>query len=419
MKIEILSWSSYQGGAARAANRLFSALKKYQKSSINVNMRVNNTDFDMQDIISPETKFGIGWNLIRRYAGLKFQSLQKTSNLCLHSSGLLPCSLDKKINNSKADLINLHWIQGEMLSIKSISRINKPLIFTLHDSWAFSGSEHYPNGYNDRRYIEGYLKKNLPISHKGLDIDRLSWNMKIKYWKKKYQIVSPSNWLAECARQSKLMREWPIDVIPNPVPLNTFKPFSKKLAKKVFNLDPKKKYILFCALKGSEDLRKGWDLLLPALKRLSELRKNLEVIVLGENEPLNIPKIGMKINYLGQFNDDQTLALVYSTADLVVVPSRMENLPQTATEAQSCGTPVLAFNCSGFPDVISHKETGYLAEPFNVKSLLNGMLWILKNVEENKNLSKKSRSRACLLWNPSEISYKYKTLYEKVIQNCN
>jgi len=116
LKIEILSWSSYQGGAARAANRLFSALKKYQKSSINVNMRVNNTDFDMQDIISPKTKFGIGWNLIRRYAGLKFQSLQKTSNLCLHSSGLLPCSLDKKINNSKADLINLHWIQGEMLS---------------------------------------------------------------------------------------------------------------------------------------------------------------------------------------------------------------------------------------------------------------------------------------------------------------
>ena len=79
------------------------------------------------------------------------------------------------------------------------------------------------------------------------------------------------------------------------------------------------------------------------------------------------------------------------------------------------------WNCHKFtsPDVISHKETGYLAEPFNIKSLLNGMLWILKNVEENKNLSKKSRSRACLLWNPSEISYKYKTLYEKVIQNCN
>ena len=128
MKVEIISWTSDKGGAARASYQLFKALKNYQKNNLEVKMRVNNCNFKEQGIINPKTNSEIGWNLLRRYLGSNFQKFQKTTNQSFHSSGLLPSLLDKKINNSDSDIINLHWFQGEMLSIRAIGRIKKPII---------------------------------------------------------------------------------------------------------------------------------------------------------------------------------------------------------------------------------------------------------------------------------------------------
>ena len=159
MKIELISWSSNKGGAARATRRLFNALKENRANELSVKLRVNHSNFREKDIISPNSKLEIGWNLLRRYTGEKLQLLQKTSNPIHHSSGLIPSLLDKKINASESEIINLHWFQGEMLSIKAIGRIKKPIIFTLHDGWAFCGTEHHPFWNNDKRYIHGYEKK--------------------------------------------------------------------------------------------------------------------------------------------------------------------------------------------------------------------------------------------------------------------
>ena len=126
------------------------------------------------------------------------------------------------------------------------------------------------------------------------------------------------------------------------------------MLRKRLNLNPNKNYILSGALKITTDYRKGWDLLQAALKKFSStnLNSNTEVLIFGENflnfvvkYPL---KLGIKLNYLGRIFDQKSLALIYSAADVMVVPSRMENLPQTATEATNCGTPVVAFDCSGF-----------------------------------------------------------------------
>ena len=124
----------------------------------------------------------------------------------------------------------------------------------------------------------------------------------------------------------------------------------------------------------------------------------------------------MPITYLGELNDDQTLALLYSAADVMVVPSIMENLPQSATEAQSCGTPVVAFNCSGLVDVVENLATGYLAKPFESNDLSKGIEWILKN-EDYKNISLKSRKRAENLWSEEIIISKYERIYQKVLNN--
>ena len=413
MKVEIISWSSDKGGAARASYRLFKALKDYQKEFLSVKMRVNNFNVQEKGLIVPKTNLEIGWNLLRRYIGLKFQNIQKTSNPAFHSSGLVPCFLDKKINNSDSEIINLHWFQGEMLSIKAISRITKPIIFTLHDAWAFLGTEHYPNGYDDDRYLKGYKKNNRPSKSHGVDLDRISWLMKKKYWRSKYNIVCPSNWLANCARESLLMKNWSIKVIPNPVPINVFKKYPKDFSRKIFDLDLGKKYILFGALKGSNDPRKGWDLLKHALNIIPNKNNNIELIIIGENEPINPPKLSLRINYLGNLQDDQTLALIYSAVDLVLVPSRMENLPQTATEATSCGTPVVAFNCSGLPDVIDHKKTGYLADPFDPKSLNKGIEWILEDRDRLIKMSENCRKKALRIWDSKIIAKEYMSFYKE------
>ena len=214
------------------------------------------------------------------------------------------------------------------------------------------------------------------------------------------------------------MKIWPITDIPNPVPTNIFKKSPKNLSRKIFNLALDKYYILFGSLNASNEVRKGWDLLKQALKMMPNNNK-IEAIIIGENEPINPPNLGMKLNYLGNLQDDQTLALIYSAVDLAVVPSRIENLPQIATEAITCGTPVVAFNCSGLPDVIDHKITGYLADPFDTKSLKKGIEWILEDKNRRIQLSENCRKKALRLWDSKIIAEQYMKIYKRAMKNLS
>ena len=115
----------------------------------------------------------------------------KTNNL-ISLPAILPSSWIKKINESTADIVNLHWTQHEMLSISDISKINKPVVWTLHDMWGFCGAEHISW---DDRWEKGYNKNNRPTHESGFDLNKWTWKRKIKYWKKPIQIITPSNWL--------------------------------------------------------------------------------------------------------------------------------------------------------------------------------------------------------------------------------
>ena len=153
------------------------------------------------------------------------RKLQQTYNPSTHSYAFFPCKLDVEINNSNFNIINLHWVQCEMLSIEAIGLIKKPLIWTLHDSWAFCGSEHYFYGENEKRYIEGYNSSNN--TNKGFDFDKWCWYRKKKNWNQKFNIVCPSSWLFDYVKRSKLMSQFNTYLIPNPLPLEIFKPIEK------------------------------------------------------------------------------------------------------------------------------------------------------------------------------------------------
>ena len=122
----------------------------------------------------------------------------------------------------------------------------------------------------------------------------------------------------------------------------------------------------------------------------------------------------MPLTYIGELSDDQSLAMLYSAANVMVVPSTMETLPQSATEAQSCGVPVVAFNCTGLVDVVENRKTGYLAKPFDSDDLSFGIEWVLHK-DNYKSLCLESRKRAERLWKEEIITSQYEEIYKKVL----
>ena len=412
MKILHISSSDNGGGAAIAALRIHQSLVN---ANIDSSMFVAKKNGNYPNVFSYESKIMKFYALVKTAIGAKVSKLQKTDNQVIHSLSFIPSKLEKYINNSSFDLIHLHWVQGEMISIESIGRINKPLVWTLHDNWAFCGSEHLPLDINDIRYKKGYFKSNKPKGHKFLDFDRWCWERKKKNWTKAIPIVCPSEWLSNCAKESALMKSWPINVIPNPLDTEIFKPLEKKIARSVFNLPLNKKIILFGSMDGTNNKNKGWDLLVNALKIFESNISNTIAVIFGQSYGTHSQYINIPITYAGKLNDPQSLAMLYSAADITVVPSRIESFGQTASESISCGTPVIAFDSSGIKDVVVNNETGFLVEPYNSYSLGKSIVELLNNDEKMRQFKKASRARALKLWSYNAVSKKYIDFYSKIL----
>jgi glycosyltransferase involved in cell wall biosynthesis len=174
---------------------------------------------------------------------------------------------------------------------------------------------------------------------------------------------------------------------------------------------------MFGALGGGHDPRKGYDLLLGALSRLVVKLDAQKVlcVVFGQSEPQKSPELPFRTHWMGHIHDDFTLALLYNAADVMVVPSRQENLPQTATESQACGCPVVAFDCTGLRDAVVHLETGYLARVYDTDDLAEGLLWVIGDVGRRHMLGRAARQRALRLWAPEVVVPQYLKIYEAAI----
>ena len=211
------------------------------------------------------------------------------------------------------------------------------------------------------------------------------------------------------------MRDWDISVIPYPIDLNKWSPVEPIQARKILNLSLDKKYILFGAIGGIKDYRKGSDLLFKALKKLSlkvdnSILENIEIIIFGQSEPSNPINLGFPTHYFGHLYDDISLRILYSASDVLVIPSRLDNLPQTGIEAHACGTPVVAFRAGGLDDIVEHEVTGLLVSPFDDDMLADSIKIILRN-SKKMNLRENSRKRAELLWDPTKIAKQYFDIY--------
>lgn len=413
MKPLLISTSDINGGAARATYRLHRGLRAANIESSMLVANKQSDDWTIEGISGniPKTK-----KLLNAVLEEQLSKLQITSNPVLHSPSKFSSLKAKKINATEANIIHLNWVGKSGLSVDEISKINKPTIWTLHDMWAFTGSEHYTDDIRNSRWRNGYTHKNRDVSHKGLDIDRWTWLRKQKLWNKPIQIVTPSLWLANCVKTSALMHNWPVKVIPNVLDTNVYQPTPKIAARKILGLPLDKTLILFGALDGSRDPRKGWDLLHPALEQLKTNNKNFEAVIVGQQEPKTTAYLpNMPLHWMGHIHDDFSLALIYSASDVTVVPSRQEAFGQTASEAQACGCPVVAFNTTGLTDVVDHKKTGYLAQPFSSEDLALGIHWVVDQETCKQKLGKNARKKATTLWSEEMILPQYLQAYTDTI----
>lgn len=412
MNILHISYTDFEGGAARAASRLNSALNQ---NGIDSKLLVRVKKTKSETVIGPESKVQKGLNLIRPTLGLVINKLQISDNKNLHSGNWLPSNWSSYVNRSSADIVNLHWVAGETMSIEDIGRITKPIVWTMHDMWPFTGMEHITNYDTGARWRDGYKGKLKNLHRSGCDLNRVVWNRKFKAYKANFKIVAPSSWLCSLATQSKLLSLCEISAIPNALDTATFKPLNKFFARDALNIPMNRKVILFGAAGGAGDPNKGFKYLEDAMDYLwnhLDDRDNYMCINFGGGSTSSTLKFDQR--WLGQVWDDHTLALIYSAADIMVVPSQQENLPQSATEAMSCGCPVVAFNTSGLPDAVEHLKTGYLANPFDSIDLAIGIKKLLMDNELRAAYGFAARQKAINKWSYHKVANQYNEIYEKI-----
>ena len=281
-----------------------------------------------------------------------------------------------------ADVIHLHWTQFGFLSLRSLQKIialNKPIFWTLHDQWAFTGGCHYSRGcVNFQRHcgLCPFLKmpNENDLSARVFEQKRLLFAC-LK--STAITFLSPSAWLGNMAREAPLTQKFKIYTVPNPIETAVFSPINKQEARLKLNLPLDKKLVLFGSANTS-DPRKGFAFLRDAINELAKKRPDLEVVLFGKTSA-NLD-LQMPVHNLGMLSEAQ-IKYAYAAADVMVVPSLEDNFPNTITESMACGTPVVGFETGGIPEQISHLKDGYVAHLQNVDDLRTGIDWVLGNEE--------------------------------------
>ena len=414
MKLLLLNTNDISGGAALAAYRL---LKGLQQNGVQAQMLVQFKKSDDYSVIESLTKWYKIFGILRPIIDSIPVRFYRQRKKIFFSPAILPDNISKKIKDINPDIVHLHWIASGFIRIETLTKINKPIIWTFHDSWAFTGGCHIL--FDCKKYIESCGCCPILNSNKKRDLSYRIWKRKEKSWKTlDLTIVTPSSWLSECAKKSSLFYKTRVEVIPNGIDLNRFKPIDKNIARDILCLPKDKKLILFGAMGVINDQNKGFYLLKEALKKVSSKKnKNIELIIFGSSKPKDEENLGFKTHYLGQLNDGISLALVYSAADVFIVPSIQENLPNTVMESLACGTPVVAFDVGGIGDMIVHQKNGYLVNLFDTGDFAYGIKWVLEDNSRWKKLSENAREKVVNQFDIVKVAKRYEDLYKDILRN--
>ncbi|MEI7911051.1 MAG: glycosyltransferase family 4 protein [Verrucomicrobiota bacterium] len=416
MNLLLLNTSDSGGGAAIATYRLHRGLRSIGLSS---RMLVLQKGTDDPTVIPPvplksRLKFRIANFYAERDDKVSRDSLAGGKNL--FSPARCPDRVEHRIGTLNPDIIHLFWINHGFLKVESLGQFNRPIVWTLHDMWPFTGGCHYDDECGG--FLQSCGKCPVLNSSSEQDLSRSVWLRKQRSWNAvPIVVVATSHWLAEMARSSSLFKDQRIEVIPNGIDTAKYKPLDKRAARDAFALPQDKHLVLFSAFGATTDKRKGNHLLTPALRKLAQAGwgENTELVILGTSASETPPELGLKTHYMGNFRDEISQVLLYSAVDVTVAPSMQENLSNTVVESLSCGTPVVAFHIGGMPDLIDHEQSGYLAKPFEVDDLTNGIMWVLEDNVRHQAISNNARNSAVKKYSIKTVANQYHALYQDIL----
>lgn len=379
MKVVILSNTDSGGGAAIAARRLNDALNSIGVSS---HMLVLEKKSANEKVLAlPLSSFRK--KLLKGFTYFEYlfqrKVLLKDKTVAMFSTNEVGVDVSQHPLVQSADVINIHWINFGFLSLRDIEKlyaIGKPIVWTLHDMWLFTGGCHYSGECQQFKELCAacpivYMKKT----------PSLQWKKKELIFKNnKINIVAPSQWLVDESKKASLTKNANSICVPNTLNSGLFTNLSKEEACKKLGLDTSKKYILFSAA-NPNDVRKGFSYFVSAVERLKNEYPNhaqLELLVMGKEQKA-FSSLALKVNNLGFISSEEKAALIYSAASVFVIPSLEDNLPNTIMEALSCGTPCVGFAIGGIQEMIKTGVNGYLAQPRDEKDLAKGIVEVLNS----------------------------------------
>ncbi|MDB5240440.1 MAG: glycosyl transferase family 1 [Spirosoma sp.] len=428
MRVTHLSTYQQFGGAAIATGRLHQAL---QKQGVQTTLLVGTSarqeqhknaldvEFLANNFLAEQTAFGrfvaerLYFLPFERDRSVRFQFSPAVfgANLTFHPA------------IQQASVLHLHWINFGFLSIETLRNLfalGKPIVWTLHDQWAFTGGCHYSRGcdhFLSHCHTCPYLKK----PHER-DLSYRIFEQKVRLFDTaNIMFTPPSRWLADEAMRSTLLRRFPFTVIPYAIDQQLYCPIDRAEATAFLDLTPSPNptagppRLLFGSANVT-DTRKGFRYFAEALTLLHQQRPELrpEILIFGKGRSYLFDELPYPVRQLGMLTSNDEIVAAYNAADAMVVPSLEDNLPNTVIESLACGTPVVAFRTGGIPEMIDHRQNGYLAAVGSAQELADGLAFVLTHPNLNA-LRLNARHTAEALFSEDVVARQHRDLYRSLL----
>jgi len=416
-----LSYSKGGGGAADAAFRLHESLSSigFKSSYRYLGSRIDEKGNLIRRPVSRAFEI---LGLARHYTSRLLIQAQRTPNKHWHSLSCFPSWFDKELNSSEQEIVHLHWLQSEFISIEAIGRIRKKVVWTLHDCWPLTGAEHHPCDHHDNRFEIGYFRNNRLDGSCGLDLDRWCWERKMRSWcPSRFTLIAPSTWSRSQALRSRLWRDCDIHVIPNIVDKVFFS--DKSVPSETRNrlgLNGSEVVIVLGAAYAARDKNKGLDIVGRILQDCIWPRCNARLVLFG----LSSSAQKQFLSRHGELSDriillpflsQERLAELFSITDIVVVPSRLESFGLIAAEAQASGVPVISYRTSGLSDIVADNNTGFLVDSYDEGKLVSALNKMVDNSRLRRILGHRAKTRARSRFSADSIVRKHILLYRSLL----
>ncbi|MFD2569945.1 glycosyltransferase family 4 protein [Spirosoma soli] len=423
MRVTHLSTYHLFGGAAVAATRLHQALQKH--GQVESTMLVGTSNRQEKHRPAPNVQY-LASNLLSEQLAfgrfvaerLYFLPYERDRSVRFQfSPAVFGAGLTFHDAIMQADILHLHWINFGFLSIdglRSLVDLGKPIVWTLHDQWAFTGGCHYSRGCD--HFLTHcrscpYLKK--PGER---DLSYRVFEQKTKLFDKPaIHFTPPSHWLANEGLRSTLLRNFPFQVIPYAIDQDAFRPIERTAANDHFELPKDNRPRLLFGSANVTDSRKGFRYFAEALTLLHQQQPDLqpEILVFGKGRSYLFDELPYPVRHLGILTTEEEVVAAYNAADVMVVPSLEDNLPNTVIESLACGTPVVGFRTGGIPEMIDHRQNGYLAKVGSAQELADGLAFILMHTQPDA-LRQNARQSAEARFSEDVVAGQYVELYTKL-----